>query len=67
MIFCFAWKNAKKSTFTASDIEALLQDNKEKVRFAQPVDAGSPDPYKEELWLKSHFALWVWFWWLSCT
>lgn len=53
--FLFSWKNAKKSTFTASDIEALLQDNKEKVHFAQPVDAGSLDPSKEELWLKHHF------------
>lgn len=49
-------QDAKKRTFTESDIEALLQDNKENVRFAQPVHAELPDHPKEELWLKHHFA-----------
>lgn len=51
-------QDARKRTFTESDIEALLQDNKGNVRFAQPVPvhAELPDQPKEELWLKHHFA-----------
>ncbi|KAF7654114.1 hypothetical protein LDENG_00073850 [Lucifuga dentata] len=38
-----------KSPFKNSDIDALLQDNKEKVRLTQPVRSGSPFPSKDEL------------------
>ncbi|XP_011602243.2 uncharacterized protein isoform X2 [Takifugu rubripes] len=44
-----SFEDARKRTFAESDIEALLQDNKENVRFAQPVHAELPDHPKEEL------------------
>ncbi|AWP18920.1 Hypothetical protein SMAX5B_020886 [Scophthalmus maximus] len=38
-----------KATFTESDIDALLQDNKESVRIAQPIRSGSPMHSRDEL------------------
>lgn len=35
------WQDSK-GTFTESDIDSLLRDNKENVRFAQPIHSGSP-------------------------
>ncbi|KAA8585091.1 hypothetical protein FQN60_003785 [Etheostoma spectabile] len=40
---------SSKTPFTESDIEALLRDNKEHVRIAQPVHPGSPVHSKDEL------------------
>ncbi|KAF1379490.1 hypothetical protein PFLUV_G00176590 [Perca fluviatilis] len=40
---------SSKTPFTESDIEALLRDNKEHVRIAQPVHSGSPVHSKDEL------------------
>ncbi|KAM6913903.1 uncharacterized protein PEZ65_014408 [Lycodopsis pacificus] len=40
---------SSKTTFTESDIEALLRDNKAHVRIAQPVHSGSPVHSKDEL------------------
>ncbi|KAM4531543.1 uncharacterized protein PAE49_023708 [Odontesthes bonariensis] len=38
-----------KATFTETDIDALLRDNKENVRIAQPITAGSSAHKKDEL------------------
>ncbi|XP_078017607.1 uncharacterized protein LOC144458627 [Epinephelus lanceolatus] len=38
-----------KMTFTGDVVEALLRDNKEHVRIAQPVPSGSPARSKDEL------------------
>lgn len=48
----FVWflRQDSKTTFTKSDIDALLQDNKEKVRIAKPVYSGSPAQSRDELW-----------------
>lgn len=46
---CILGQDAKKITFTESDIEALLQDNKEILRFSQPVPVGLPGRAREEL------------------
>ncbi|XP_036944483.1 uncharacterized protein LOC119013738 isoform X3 [Acanthopagrus latus] len=37
-----SFEDSKKSTFTESDIEALLRENKENVRIARPTHSGSP-------------------------
>ncbi|KAM9346725.1 uncharacterized protein ABDE67_013366 [Symphorus nematophorus] len=44
-----SFEDSKKSTFTDSDIEALLQNNKENVRIAQPTHPGSPGHSRDEL------------------
>ncbi|KAG7242911.1 hypothetical protein INR49_018166 [Caranx melampygus] len=38
-----------KTTFTESDIDALLRDNKENVRIAKPTYSGSPAHSRDEL------------------
>lgn len=42
------WQDSK-GAFTESDIDALLQDNKENVRIAQPIHSGSPVHTGDEL------------------
>ncbi|KAE8283189.1 hypothetical protein D5F01_LYC18590 [Larimichthys crocea] len=44
-----SFEDSKKNTFTESDIEALLRDNKENVRIAQPIHSGSPVHPRDEL------------------
>ncbi|KAM3598598.1 uncharacterized protein V6R79_020149 [Siganus canaliculatus] len=44
-----SFEDTKKTTFTEGDIEALLWDNKERVRIADPVHSDSPVHSKEEL------------------